>query len=123
LECDRVLGLGAPCPHLDKKKEKQMTGQKANQGIFEIIEESEVQFAKRGRKSNIDQTLVENLKSVKKNQRIAFRSFRIESDNAQTIKTEKARLSAHIRAAAKAANWESVSIKWTVDNTPTAMRS
>lgn len=96
-----------------------MPQSKKNDFGFEIVDESELQFAKRGRKSNLDPSLIEAMKEVGKDQRIAFRSLKVEGEE---IKTEKSRISSQIRAAAKAANWDGVSIKWTVDNTPTALR-
>lgn len=90
---------------------------------FEIIDESEIISVSRGRKANIDKTIVEQMKVCKVNQGGVLKNFSVNvSDSVENQKKEKAKNSAQIRAHAKAAGWKNVSIKWDVKGIPFAKR-
>jgi hypothetical protein len=87
--------------------------------MFEIIEENEVVFAKRGRKSNVDPEMVDSLKALPQGVRAAVRTLKCDPTT-ESYKTDKARVAAQIRSAAKVAG-VAVTINWTVDGVPTVI--
>lgn len=85
---------------------------------FEVVETSSVQFAKRGRKSNVDPQLVAKLATLKPKQALAIKSMKVDMKSAD-YKTEKARISAQLRTAAKSAGLTKFDIRWTLEGVPT----
>lgn len=86
--------------------------------MFEIIDENEMEFTPRGRKSNVPQALVKALKELKTGTavRLTDKTF-VVSPQSPTAKTDRARISAMIRSAGKLAGVE-VSIKWSPAGVP-----
>lgn len=85
---------------------------------FEVVDTSSVEFAKRGRKSNIDPQLVAKLATLKPKQALRVGSLKVDMKSAD-YKTEKARVSAQLRNAARSAGLAKFDIRWTLDGTPT----
>ena len=85
---------------------------------FEVLETSNIQFAKRGRKSNVSPTLVAKLSTLKPGQALSIRAMKVDM-TAPDYKTEKSRVSAQIRTACRSAGLKSFQIRWTLDGTPT----
>ena len=75
---------------------------------IEIISESDVVFTRRGRKATYSQELAD---AIAKGVTLKLPSLAVSVKD-ETYKTEKAKVSAQIRAAAKASN-KSVRIVWT----------
>lgn len=84
---------------------------------FEIVESNSVEFARRGRKSIVDQKLIDILKSMPKGKTVAIRKMALDP-KANTYKTDKARISSQIRTACAKANLETFRIRWSVDGVP-----
>lgn len=87
---------------------------------FEFIEENEMEFVKRGRKSNLDVNFVNNMKEqLKKNNSVAKKQFVIvpsmaipsEMTDEKDIKNYKAKTSAILRGLAKQLGYGS-EIRW-----------
>lgn len=90
---------------------------------FEIIDESEIISVSRGRKAQIDQSIVEKMKDCKINQGGKLVGFSINiSETVEEQKKQKATNGAKIRAHAKAAGWKKVAISWDVKGFPFAKR-
>lgn len=85
---------------------------------FEIVNENELSFASRGRKSQVDPALVSAIAKLTSGKVLAIKSMRIDLKD----KSAKARVSAQLRASAKAAGVV-VSIRFTLDGIPTVRRS
>lgn len=84
---------------------------------FEIIkDEDKVTFARRGRKSNVDQEMVDGLRSLPVGACALVRELQ-QDPASESYKADKARISASIRAAAKVAG-VNVSINWSTDGAP-----
>lgn len=83
---------------------------------FEFIDESAMEFTPRGRKSNVAPELVKALGNLPKGKALRLTGFTV-SPNTDTAKTDRARISATIRSAAKMAGVE-VSIKWSPAGVP-----
>jgi len=83
---------------------------------FEVIDADEVQSVPRGRKSNIDPTLVDALRSVKAGQAIRIPSEQCDPTSPDYRK-EKARVSAMLRSGMKAAG-RTGSIVFTPEGVP-----
>ncbi len=88
---------------------------------FEIVDPSEVQFAKRGRKSVVNPELTAKLKTLKPGQALTVKSMTLDTKSAD-YKTAKAKVSAQLRTACRAAGIEAFDIKWTLNGTPTVCR-
>src|SRR6056300_1960332 len=69
---------------------------------FEEIEETEITAVARGRKSNVDEALIEGLRNLKTGKAIRIPSQQLDT-KAANYKTEKARVSAMLRTAMRAA--------------------
>lgn len=85
---------------------------------FEIVNESELQFAKRGRKSETDPALVARIAKLSLGQVLVVRNLKVDPKD----KSGKANVSAKLRASGKLAGVV-VDIKFTVDGTPTVRLS
>lgn len=91
---------------------------------IEIIEENEVVFAKRGRKSNADPKTIEIFSKIKVGQLVHIKELKIDPKmgDQKTIANYKAKVSAQLRSIARAANWENSLIRWDQNGIPTAKR-
>lgn len=81
---------------------------------FEIVNESELNFARRGRKSSSDPAIVAMIAKLTPGQVIVVKKLRVDL----TDKSRKATVSAQLRSAGKQAGVV-VDIKFTVDGFPT----
>lgn len=81
---------------------------------FEIVNESELNFAKRGRKSSSDPAIVAMIAKLAPGQVLAIKKLRVD----MTDKALKAKVSAQLRSAGTQAGVE-VDIKFTIDGIPT----
>lgn len=84
---------------------------------FEIVEPNSAQFAKRGRKSNIDPKLTEALTKLPKGKAIKISKMSLDT-KADTFRIDKARISAQIRTACANANLTNFRIRWSIDGVP-----
>lgn len=94
---------------------------KPNDDGFEFIDSSEVEFVRRGRKSNIDANLVANLAKLPKGKSVAITSLR-QDPKADTYKTDKARVSSQIRTACQSAGIDGFRILWSPAGVPQVVR-
>ena len=87
---------------------------------IQFIEESEMEFTKRGRKSNLSESFVNNMREqIKKNNSVAKKQFLIiqemavpsELNDAKEIKNYKAKVAANLRGLAKHLGYGS-EIRW-----------
>lgn len=85
--------------------------------LFEIIEEEEVTSVSRGRKSSVDPQLIEGLRGLTKGKAIRIPSQKLDP-KADNYKTEKARISAMLRTAMRAAGHHDFSIIFTPEGVP-----
>lgn len=83
---------------------------------YEVVSESELEFARRGRKSSAPQALVTAIAKMKKGQALKLSGMTVNL-KAPNAKTEKARISAVIRSAGKQAG-RKVGIRWSVAGVP-----
>jgi hypothetical protein len=84
---------------------------------FEIVNESDLNFAKRGRKSNVDPKLAQAIAKLPAGKVLTLPSFRVDLKG-KDAKTRKATLSAMLRATAKSVGVK-VRIAFTLDGIPT----
>lgn len=84
---------------------------------FEIISEEEVEKSPRGRKSSVDPKLVAALGKLKKGQAVRIRQMQADATSTKYT-TDKARISAQIRVAMRAAGHSDFSIVFTKDGIP-----
>lgn len=89
---------------------------------FEIVDSSSVSFARRGRPSSVNPALIEKLKSLPAGKAMAIKGMALDPKSAD-YKRDKARVSAQIRTACKAANLQTFDIRWTLDGIPMVVRS
>jgi hypothetical protein len=83
---------------------------------FEIIDESEMEFVQRGRKSNTPTDLVNAIKALKAGKALSVPSLKCDPKSASYGK-DKARNGAIIRSAAKLAK-VAVTIRWSPEGVP-----
>lgn len=104
---------------LTKEKGKEMPKEKDSELSFEIIDESEMEFAKRGRKSNVNPEFIEQMKKLQIGKLYAIREFQIigETDK-EIIKAKKSAIAMKLRSALRQANRQEFQIKWTTDYIP-----
>lgn len=88
---------------------------------FEFIDSSEVEFVRRGRKSNIDGKLVAKLATLPKGKSVAIVSLR-QDPTLSTYKTDKARVSSQIRTACVSAGLDGFRILWSPAGVPQVVR-
>lgn len=81
---------------------------------FEIVNESELEFAKRGRKSQADPAIVKAIAKLAPGQVLAVRKLKVDPKD----KSRKATVSAQLRSSGLAAGVK-VDIKFTIDGVPT----
>lgn len=96
-----------------------MTGKEKgeNPNEFEVVNADDIQFVKRGRKSNANPELIEALKNLKKGQALVVRNM-TANPNAENYNTEKSRIASQIRSACKSANLTEFRILWTPTGVP-----
>jgi hypothetical protein len=87
---------------------------------YEFIEEGDMEFTPRGRKSNVPPALVAALGKLTKGKALLLNSLAVDL-KAKDAKTAKARVGAVIRSAAKQAN-VAVTIHWSSTGIPQAVR-
>lgn len=85
--------------------------------LFEIIDETEITQVSRGRKSSVDPQLIEGLRRLTKGKAIKIPSQALDPQ-APNYKTEKARISAMLRTAMKAAGHSDFSIIFSPEGVP-----
>lgn len=85
--------------------------------LFEIIDETEITQVSRGRKSSVDPQLIEGLRRLTKGKAIKIPSQALDPQ-ADNYKTEKARISAMLRTAMKAAGHSDFSIIFSPEGVP-----
>lgn len=84
---------------------------------FEIVNENELSFAKRGRKSQVDPALAQAIAKLTAGKVLAIRSMKIDPKD----KSAKATVSAQLRSAGNSVGVE-ISIRYTTDGVPTVRR-
>ena len=89
-----------------------------NHDDFEIVNESELQFAKRGRKSEADPAIVQAIAKLTPGKVLAVNKLKVDPKD----KTRKANVSAKLRSSAELAGVV-VDIKFTIDGVPTVRLS
>jgi|LauGreDrversion4_2_1035121.scaffolds.fasta_scaffold821584_1 hypothetical protein len=87
---------------------------------IEIIEVGDMEFVPRGRTSLVPQELVDALKKIGKGKALKLTDMKVDV-SAKTYKTDKARVSATIRQAAKQAG-VSVEIRWSQAGIPQVVK-
>lgn len=94
---------------------------KPNEDEFQFIDSSDIQYVRRGRKSNIDPTLVAMLAKLPKGKAVALPNLK-QDPGADTYKTDKARISSQIRSACVSAGVTGFRILWTPTGVPQVVR-
>lgn len=98
-------------------KGNKMAQSNSNDFGFEIVDTNSVQFAKRGRKSNVDPKLIDALSKLPKGKSLRISNMKLDP-KADTFRTDKARVSAQIRTACSNANLSNFRIRWSIDGVP-----
>jgi hypothetical protein len=88
---------------------------------FEFLDSSEVEYVRRGRKSNVNPKLVETLSKLPKGKSIAITSMK-QDPKSPTYKTDKARIASQIRTACQSANLDTFRILWSPAGVPQVVR-
>lgn len=88
---------------------------------FEIIEVSQVEFVKRGRKSTVSPALIEALRALPKGSALAIKSHKADP-SAPNFANEKSRLASQIRTACREAGLEGFRILWSPQGVPQVVR-
>jgi hypothetical protein len=94
-----------------------MAGKTTHGWDFEEIPEDEIQAVRRGRKSNVDPALVDGLRTLTPGRAIRIPSQKLDP-TAANYRTEKARVSASLRVAMRAAGHTSFAIIFSPDGVP-----
>jgi len=98
-------------------KEQAMPASKDDD--FEIVNPSEIEFVKRGRKAQVNPELVARLSTLSKGQTMAIKKDDFKADpKSDTFAKDKARISSQIRAASVAAKVKKISINWNAQGVP-----
>lgn len=84
---------------------------------FQIVDPKSIQFAKRGRKSEVSPELIAKLRTLKAGDTLLINSMAVDL-TASDYKTVKSRMASRIRNACSSVGIESFDIKWTVDGVP-----
>lgn len=85
---------------------------------YQIIDEAELEFVPRGRKSNTDPELVDAMRKLTSGKALAIHSLQVDMKlSAEVVKSEKARISATLRASAKQAE-VTIAIRWSPAGVP-----
>lgn len=83
---------------------------------FSFIDEGDMEFTPRGRKSNVPKELVDAIRKMPKGKAIVLTAYTVKP-NTDTAKTERARVGATIRSASAQAGVK-VSIRWSSAGVP-----
>ena len=94
-----------------------MASNKSDDWAFEEIPEDQIRGVPRGRKSNVDPALVDGLRTLAKGRAIRIPSQALDP-KAANYRTEKARVSAMLRTAMKAAGHSEFSIVFSPEGVP-----
>jgi hypothetical protein len=94
-----------------------MAGKTTNGWDFEEIPEDEIQAVRRGRKSTVDPALVDGLRTLTPGRAIRIPSQKLDPKSAN-YRTEKARVSASLRVAMRAAGHTAFAIIFSPDGVP-----
>lgn len=85
---------------------------------YQIIDEAELEFVPRGRKSNTDLELVDAMRKLTSGKALSVTSLQVDMKlTAEVVKSEKARISAMLRACAKQAG-VTIAIRWSPNGVP-----
>lgn len=85
---------------------------------YQIIDESELEFVQRGRKSNADPELVDALRKLTKGKALALPSEKVDmSSPEKKVKSDKIRISTNLRSAGKLAGVK-IAICWSPTGVP-----
>ena len=87
----------------------------------EFLDASEIEFVRRGRKSNIDPDLVNLLARLPKGKAVALNSLRQDPTHPDYAGI-KSRISAQVRSACKSAGLTDHSIRWSPSGVPQVVR-
>lgn len=85
---------------------------------FEVIDEAAVTYVKRGRKSTVDPEMVKAFTTLKAGKAVRIADLKGDPKSPEAYRKHKAKVSASIRTAMKAAGHGSCSILWTEDGVP-----
>ena len=96
---------------------------KPNENEFEFVDASAVEFVRRGRKSNVDQKVVEQLAKLPKGKALILSGMK-QNPNADTYANDKSRISGQIRTACGLAGIakSEFRILWTPTGVPQVVR-
>lgn len=100
---------------ITNRKAHIMTTQ--NLDDFEVVNASEIDFVKRGRKAEANPALIARLKTLQKGQTLAIKMMALDP-NANTYAKDKARISSQIRTACRLANLQAFTINWNTAGIP-----
>jgi len=95
-----------------------------NMADFEFVDDGEFEYARRGRKTETDQALLDALAALAKapkGKRLALKAYAGDPTDAETYGLHRAKVSAHIRKHAKVLGM-SVTIQWSLTGVPTVAR-
>lgn len=98
----------------DRKADTMST---PNHDDFEVVNASEIEFVKRGRKAEANPALIARLKTLQKGQTLAIKMMALDP-NASTYAKDKARISSQIRTACRLANLKAFTINWNTAGIP-----
>jgi hypothetical protein len=90
---------------------------------FQFVEASQVEFVRRGRKSNVDQKVVDNLRKLKQGGALILTGLK-QNPNADTYQNDKSRTAGQIRTACGLAGLArgQYRILWTPTGVPQVVR-
>lgn len=101
----------------NKPKHLPTKGKQMSDFEFEVIDDKDVEFVRRGRKSSVAPELVEMLKKLPKGKTAKITSMAGNPKDEKTYTAHKARVSATLRSAGKQAG-KTVRITWTPTGVP-----
>lgn len=93
-----------------------MSDNKGKPFEFEIVNEADIEFVPRGRKTTVDPKLVAALQKLQHGKFVRITSMAVNV-KADSVKTDKARIGGQLRSAASNAGVEIV-IRWTSSGVP-----
>lgn len=87
---------------------------------FEFIDEGDMEFTPRGRKSDVPQELVDAIRKMPKGKVLVLPAYKVNT-KAETYKTDKARIGGKIRAASAQAGVKT-NIRWSPAGVPQVVK-
>ena len=87
---------------------------------FSFIDEGDMEFTPRGRKSNVPQELVDAIRKMPKGKALVLSAYKVNT-KAETAKTDRARVGATIRSASAQAGVK-VAIRWSPTGVPQVVK-